>query len=117
MVSLQPALAFVPMDRVHGQLGCGAQCSALLSPCGSPSTAMSKEEARGAYKRRRSSTVARDRIFSYLPTRKEDEDSSFPSFVLTIAITVPSASTLYCYLHKQQYSLAGRSGFTSTRGP
>ena len=62
-----------------------------------------REEAQGAYKRRRSTTVAKDRILilAWLHTRKEEEDQGLSFLASTIAIREPSASSLYCVLHKQ----------------
>jgi hypothetical protein len=63
VVSLPPASAFVPVDRVHGQLGCGAPCSPFRRHVVALPLRNGREEARGAYKRSRCSTVARDRSF------------------------------------------------------
>ena len=116
---LQPQLLCpwtAPMDARAAVHRAPRRCRHVVTP----PLRKDREEARGAYKRSRCTTVAKEGShfpLALLPTRKEDEDPSFSSLAFTIATTVPSASTLYCYPHKQQYRLAGRSGFTSTRGP
>jgi hypothetical protein len=55
-------ISFMPMDRVHGQLSCGAPCSPFCRHVVALPLRKRKEEARGAYKRRRHTTVAKDRI-------------------------------------------------------
>ena len=62
VVSLPPASAFAPVDRVHGRPGCGAPCSPFRRHVVSLPLRNSRGEARGAYKTNWCSTVARDRF-------------------------------------------------------